>query len=383
MLDKSGVNTLSFEYTPVGSGENKIQIKVSFLEGEASFVNNSKSFFVNILDNKVNILLIAGSPSADLTIIKSSLSDDPNLKVNTLTQISSDKFLEQNQNLLLDSADIIYFIGYPNQNSDNGFLAKVFNKLRTKNVPLFLLLSSEVSPAKLKEIEDLLPVTVTQIQNTNLLVQPNPELNELSNPLLSHSSKNEWNNLPPITQALSNIKVKPEGKVIVKTMINGQPENNPLIITKNLGSKRSIVFNGSEIWRWKLQTAQKDIKLFDNFLFSSNRWLNAPDEDKKIKIKTSKKFYSAGEPIEFTAQVYDDLFNPLSDAELKLNLSGTDYHDEMILSSIGNGLYEGSLTLNKNGDYKFSGQVLFDGINLGSDNGTFNVGDVDLELDES
>lgn len=100
-------------------------------------------------------------------------------------------------------------------------------------------------------------------------------------------------------------------------------------------------------------------------------------------IRTSKKFYAAGEPIDFSAQVYDDLFNPLSDAELKLNISGPEYHDEIILSSIGNGLYEGSLSLTKNGDYKFSGQVLFDNKNLGYDNGTFNVGDVDPELLES
>lgn len=383
LLDKGGVNSLLFEYTPTASGEKKIQIKVSTLDGEASVLNNNKSFFVNVLDNKINILLIAGSPSADLTFIKNSLSDDPNFRVNTLTQISSDKFLEQNQNLLLDSANIIYLIGYPTQKSGNEFLARVFNKLKTKNIPLFLLLSSEVSPVKLKEIEDLLPVSITQIENNFLQVQPDPEINELSNPLLSYSSKNEWSNLPPIPRALSNVKVKPESKVIVKTLVNGQPKNNPLIITRNFGSKRSIVVLGNEIWRWKLQTAQKDIKIFDNFLLSSSRWLNAPDEDKKIKIRTSKRFYSAGEPIEFSAQVYDDLFNPLSDAELKLNISGPEYHDEMILNSIGNGLYEGSISINKNGDYKFTGQVLFDGKNLGTDNGTFNVGDVDLELAES
>lgn len=383
ILDKSGVNSLSFEYTPVESGEKKIQIKVSVLDNEASALNNNKSFFVNILDNKINILLIAGSPGADLTFIKNSLTEDPNLKVNTLTQISPNRFLEQNQNLLLDSADIIYLIDYPTQNSDNGFLTKVSDKLRNKNIPLFLLLSSDVSPLKLKTIEDLLPISVTQIENNYLQVQPNPEFNESSNPLLNHSSESDWNNLPPIPQAISNIKVKPEGRVIVKTLVSGQPRSNPLIVTKNLGSKRSIVVLGNEIWRWKLQTAQKNIKLFDSFLLSSNRWLNAPDEDKKIMIRTSKKFYAAGEPIDFSAQVYDDLFNPLSDAELKLNISGPEYHDEIILSSIGNGLYEGSLSLTKNGDYKFSGQVLFDNKNLGYDNGTFNVGDVDPELLES
>jgi len=99
LLDKSGVNSVSFEYKPIGRGEKKIQVKTSKLEGENSIHNNSKSFFVNILENKINILLIAGKPSADLTLIKTSLSSDLNFNVNTLTQITSDIFLEPNQNM--------------------------------------------------------------------------------------------------------------------------------------------------------------------------------------------------------------------------------------------------------------------------------------------
>lgn len=380
ILDKSGINSVSFEYTPTSSGEKKIRLKVSSLEGESSILNNQKSFFVNILDNKINILIIAGNPSADLTFIKNSLSSELNFSINTLTQISSDRFLETNPNLMLDSADIFYFLDFPNQGTGDQFLARVFEKIRSENIPVFMLLSSDVSPQKLAALEDVLPFSVSKIEKKYLLVQPNPELSELSNPILNHSTKNEWNNLPPIPQPLSNIKVKPESRVIIKATVNGQPGNNPLVITKNLGSKRSIAVIGKEIWRWKLQTAQKDLKLFDNFLLSSARWLNAPDEVKKVSIKTSKKFFSMGEPIEFTAQVYDELFNPLSDAEIKLLISNDDYSNELILSSIGNGLYEGSLSLNKNGDYKFTGTAIFNGKNIGTDNGAFNIGDLDIEL---
>ena len=72
-------------------------------------------------------------------------------------------------------------------------------------------------------------------------------------------------------------------------------------------------------------------------ILSTTRWLNAPDDQKKVKIKTSKKIYSSGELVEFTAQVYDESFNPVSEAEVKVNINAQNSKDELILNSIGAG----------------------------------------------
>ena len=179
---------------------------------------------------------------------------------------------------------------------------------------------------------------------------------------------------------LASITVKPESKIISKIRINNQPRNNALIVSRNLGSKRSVGVIAKDIWRWKLQTANKNLTLFDNFIISSSRWLNAPDDQKKVKIKTSKKFYSSGEVVEFSAQVYDESFNPVNDAEVKININSKDSKDEINLNSIGGGLYEGSISFSKNGDYLFKGIASINGKSLGEDKGSFNIGDVDIEM---
>ena len=74
VLDASGVNSVSFEYTPKQSGEKKLTLRISNQEGESTFLNNQKVFYINVLSNKINVLLLAGSPSPDLTFIKNSLS---------------------------------------------------------------------------------------------------------------------------------------------------------------------------------------------------------------------------------------------------------------------------------------------------------------------
>ncbi len=383
VLDASGVNSVSFEYTPKQSGEKKLTLRISNQEGESTFLNNQKVFYINVLSNKINVLLLAGSPSPDLTFIKNSLSTDQNLKVNTLTQISAGTFLEQNPLAKLDSADIIYLIEFPTSITSEDLITRLSNKLENRNTPFFLLLSAEVDLNKLNRISNLLPFTIQMIDKNYLQVQPDIQLSELSNPVLQNNLITDWNNLPPISQPIVALTLKPESKLLAKVRINNQPRNNPLIVSRSFGSKRSLAVIGKDIWKWKLQTATKDLTLFDNFIFSSARWLNAPDDQKKVRLKTSKKIYSANEMVEFSGQVYDESFNPVNDAEVKLTINGREFKEELNLTSVGGGLYEGSLTSIKNGDYVFNGTASINGKLLGDDKGSFNVGDVDIEMIDS
>jgi len=45
-----------------------------------------------------------------------------------------------------------------------------------------------------------------------------------------------------------------------------------------------------------------------------------------------------------------------------------------------NGIYDGTLIINKSGDYAYNGSVKLKGKILGSDYGKFSIGDIDIEM---
>jgi hypothetical protein len=332
------------------------------------------------LDNKINVLLIAGSPSADLTFIKSAIETDKNLRVNTLTKISSDKFLENSPQSKLDSADIIFLLNYPTANSSNDFFERVLQKLENKSTPFFTLVTIDVSLQKIARLNNLLPVTIQSLDKNYLQVQPDIQIQEIKNPIIQSNPISDWNNLPPIYQPFGVFIAKPESKIISKVKVNTTPRNVPLIVTRNFGSKRSIIVIGQDIWRWKLQMSTKAPNLFDNFILNSTKWLNSPEQNKRVKIVTSKKSYSAGEDVEFFAQVYDESLNTVNDAEVNIKIRNNNEASELTLNGVGNGLYEGKITLSKLGDYVFTGTASIDSKQLGEDKGIFNIGDIDIEM---
>ena len=383
-LSKDGIQSLNFAYTPAKGGEKKLTVRISNAEGEFTYANNKKIFYVNVISNKVRVLLISGSPSADLSFIKNTLNEDKNLTVNSITQISRNRFLEKNnRNQLLDSADVLFLIGFPSQVTNNNLIKKVEQEISQNDKPYFMVLSNSVDFNKLRQMQEILGFTVSNYSSGYNEIQLNITGEQVNNPLLQNNASdilNAWNNLPPILQPDANFSAKPESNVIAKVKVNNVPINKPLIISRRLGNQKSIAVLAANIWRWKLQTVTQNSNLFDKFILNSVKWLNTKDNLKQVTIKTSKKLYSLGDQVEFTGQVYDEAFNPVSDANVPINIKSGKNDYSVNLNSVGNGLYEGTFQANKAGDYTFSGEALQDGKKLGKSSGRFNIGSVDIEM---
>ena len=383
ILSSTGIQNISFDYNPESSGEKKMSISIKPLKNEFTDANNKKIFYVNVLSNKINVVLVASSPSADLTFINNSLKKDENLKVSSIVQVAQDKFLDKLNYQILDSANVLFLIGFPSDQTPKNLLDRVIARIKNDKVPYFLTLSSGINLNKLSLFGDELSFTVNQLSNGYREVQPQILQEQSNNPILKQGDKNLidlWNNLPPVLQPNSVFNPRIESKMLAQIKVNNKVINTPLILIKNFSGKRSVSVLAKDIWKWKLLLAPKGIDLFDSFIVNSLRWLRAGEEQKLVSIKTSRKNYSQGERIEFSAQVFDESLNPVSDAEIKIKIKSDKDEYETDLQNVGPGLYEGSIIINETGDFRFSGEAYNDGNLLGKDNGNFNIGEIDLEM---
>lgn len=382
-LSEEGVQTEKFDYTPHSTGEKKLTISLGKTAAEFSDANNKKISFINVLNDKVKVLLVAGSPSADLSFIKTSLLSDKNLSVNSITQISADKFLEDhNKSKLIDSADVFFLIGFPAKNTPSAVIDDIYSKIKNDRKPFYFLLSESTDLNKLKIFTPVLPFSIKRVGTEQIEVQPNVPAKESRNNIIKNDANDiieEWNNLPPVFQENTEFIAKPESEVIINSRINSIPISNPLVISSNLGS-RTIAVLAKDIWKWKLQTSDKTSDLFDRFILNSLRWLNTDEKQKKVLIKTKKKIYSPGEVIDFTAQVYDESFNSVDDASVDVEITNDKNSSKITLTSLQNGLYEGKFQTNDRGDFSFKGSAKKDNIIYGRDGGSFNIGELDVEL---
>ncbi len=383
-LSSEGTQNVAFTYTPVTGGEKKLTLTLAPLKGEYNLNNNKKVVFANVLKNKIKVLLIAGSPSPDLSFIKNTLEQDKNLTVNTITQIAQNKFLENNnRDRLLDSCQIIYLIGFPSAETSTDFLRKVKDEIENRNKAFFFVVSSSTDFNKLREIQNNLPFTIGKQAGGFFEVQPELREDGSRSPIVqtNNPKANEiWNDLPPVLKPNTELIPRPEAQVLSGIKINNVSINQPLILSKRIGNRRTIAVLGKDIWKWKLQTSQKNLDVFDRFVLNGAKWLNAKENRKQVQIKTIKKIYAKNEPVEFTAQVFDESFNPVNNAKVTVEIKNNNEKFNIALTSIGEGLYDGTFQTNIAGDYSFYGNAATENKALGTDEGKFNVGDIEVEL---
>ena len=383
VLNNSGIQNISFEYTPQISGEKKLSIELSKLKDEFTSENNKQIFYVNVLSNKIKVCILASTPSSDLTFIKNSLLLDGNIELTSIVQTSSDKFEAKINYQNLDSSDVLFLIGFPSTKTPDELLNRVISRIRDHKTPYFLTLSSDINLNRLLRLGDVLSFTVTQNMSGYKEVQPYILPNQSTNPILHYSSENSieaWSNLPPVLQLNAIFIPRIESKTIAQISINNSVANSPLVLSGNFSGRKSISVLAKDIWKWKLQTAPKELDLFDNFVVNSLRWLRASEEQKPVKIKTTKKNYSQGERIEFYGEVSDESLNPLSEAEINISISSAANKYEVDMQNVGPGLYEGSILINEVGDFKYSAQAKIKDHLLGKTSGTFNIGEIDIEM---
>lgn len=382
-LNPSGIQNITFDYKPQSSGEKKLNIQLSPLKGEFTTANNKQVFYVNVLSNKIKVLLLASSPNADLTFIKNSLKRDQNFQINSIVQISKDKFQENLNYNVVDSADVLFLIGFPSDVTPEELLNRVIKKIREKKTPFFVTLSAGTSMNRLSRFGNELPFSIAQTFNGSKEIQPFISPEQIANPIFRRADKNSldsWNNLPPVSQPNAIFSPRVESKTLAQIKVNNNVANSPLIISSSFSGRRSIAVLAKDLWKWKLQVAPKGLDLFDSFIVNSLRWLRAGEDQKLVNVKTLKKNFSQGERIEFSAEVFNESFDPVSDAEIKIKISSEKNNYETDMQNVGSGLYEGSIVINEPGDFNFSAEATADNKILGKDNGSFNVGEIDIEM---
>jgi len=73
-------------YTPEAVGSHRFAVHVSPLPGELTAANNRRLFSVKVLRSTMRVLILAAGPSTDLSVIRGTLAEDPNISVRARTQ---------------------------------------------------------------------------------------------------------------------------------------------------------------------------------------------------------------------------------------------------------------------------------------------------------
>lgn len=374
-------------YIPEGEGTKRFTVRVSSLPGELTSENNTKMFFARVLRSRLRVIILAGGPSPDVSIIKQTLREDRNITVSSFVQRLPDGFYEGTlTKAAIDSADCILLTGFPTAGTTGGVLDLVRAAFLQDSKPVFFVAGKDVDETRLDLIRPALPFSTASVSLAEQYVFFQPSDAQRSNPILMvNSSPDVWTRMPPIFKTHTVYRAKPEATVLGNARIQAVTLSEPLILTRSVNRQKSLAILGYGIWRWRLmaQGNPETAQALSAFLVNGIKWLTTREESRPVKVTPVKEMFSQGEPVEFVGQVYDGSARPVDNADLRVVVQSADREYETIMRQLGSGRYEGTIEGLSAGDYTFRAVAQTDGQRFGEDRGRFTIGELNLEFQDT
>jgi hypothetical protein len=408
LKDPTGDLAASFVYKPEREGIQKLTARVSSLSDEASDKNNVRLAYVKVLRNKFKVVLFAGAPSSDVGFLRQYFTGNPAYELRTYIQEKGAEFSEGALDRgAIANSDLVILVGFPIAASSDESVAAVRDLLTKGGKSLLFIPSRQIDYNKLAVLGDALPFRVDPRSASQNELKTSLELTTAAkdNPVLhipsAEQSTLNWESLAPLFRTETHFEARPESRVLADASVQGVNLGDPVLITRQLGTSRQIALTSYGIWQWRLtsfgreqafksQVRGKDttatFSALDIFLSNSLRWLTTQEENKRVRIEPTRKFYQAGERIDFVGQVYDESYVPIERADVTARITGPSgvRPIDLVLQDVGNGRYTATLPQGlPQGDYSYAGSASRNNSTIGTDQGRFSVGEFNIEFAET
>jgi hypothetical protein len=343
---------------PVTSiGVKTYTVSLQALENEKNTINNKKSFGIEVIDERTNVLILSSIIHPDLGALKKAIES------NEQRLVTIKKSDEQDVDLKEYQAVVLY--------QPNASFKPFFETIKTLGINTFTITGTSTDYRFLNEEGNLFTRELSaQVEDYQAEFNRNFSTFQIDDIGFS--------NLPPLTDEFGEVSIKKAHTPILMQTISGLPTGSSLLSTFEDGPQGHAVLFGEGIWRWRAQSYldNQSFEAFDEFLGKLVQFLASKERRNRLNINYNS-FYNGGDNIVIAAQYFDKNYEFDARAKLSMVVIGenntTRQEIPMVLK---NNRYEVDLSSLPPDSYKFS--VTVDGESI-SRSGSFEIIEFNVE----
>ncbi len=340
------------------TGLQHYKLKLSALPEELNTSNNICDVFIDVLDARQKVLILADAPHPDIAALKESIEANQNYEVESYTIDNFDKPLKKYNLVILH-----HLPGARNA------AAKIISEINTYNIPVWLF-----SGANTILKSDL---SFTPSQKTN---EAEPVLDE-NFPLftISEELRKAIKSFPALNCPYGTYSAESRSNVLFYQRISIVETKTPMMFFSVSGENKIAIFSGEGIWKWRLQdfAVHSNHNLFDELISKTVQYLSLKADKGFFKVSCKNNFLE-NEAIELGAEVYNESYELINEPEVSITISNADNKKFPYTFSKTSNAYHLNAGMMPAGEYKFEAKVK-QGSKLYTQHGEFSVIPLQIE----
>lgn len=338
-------------------------INLPATEGEANTVNNRRDLFVEVVDEKKNILIVSASPHPDVNAIKEALSTQEtySITIATADKIPSD----------VNKYHVIILHQLPSVRMD------IPAALRGLNKPVWYILGEQTNPALLNQHQQ----SVYLSTNSSGLRDAMPAYNTAFNIFtLPADVQAVADRLPPLGVQPGSIKMSPDATALFY-MKNDKEQ--PLWILHQ-GAKPMAMLTGEGIWRWRLYEYRyfNQHQVVDECIRQTVSFLTANSNERPLQVTLPKYVWNDKEAITMNAYLLNTNNQQINAPEAQLIVADSAGNKQTYSFEKSGSAYRLNIGIRAGGRYTYTASTNYNG-KAYTASGSFVVESMPLELMET
>ncbi len=348
------------------AGVQRFRVAINTIEGEVTTTNNVKDIFIDVLDARQKILIIAQSPHPDLTAIRQSLIDNKNYEIK-IEYAGRRKAKIADYNFV-----ILHQLPGVNNNANN-----IIQEINAKKLPHLFIVGSQSNLTNLNQVQDLLTIN-GDAKNTNDV--QGVIADDFSIFTTNDVAKNSLPNFSPLSAPFGEFKESVNAQILLYQRIGKIDTKYPLLVLGEEGGVKKGVLAAEGIWKWRLfdYLQNKNHDVFEEIIGKTIQYLTLKEDKRRFRISLDKNIFNENEPIILDGEVYNDNYELINTEEVGLvikNSEGKEFPSTFNRTAKAYSLNAGVFPV---GNYTFRGKTVQNGKEL-TYNGQFSVQPVQLE----
>lgn len=351
-------------------GINKYTVRLENISGEEILENNQRTFYINVIDSRQKVLILANAPHPDVGAVKFAIENNSDMEVqsNNITDYKGN----------YKDFDVIVLHNLPSKKH------QVPKEILDSKKPLMVFIGGQTDLTQLNRM--YLGFQFSGNWNTDATY---PSINQDFSAFKIDAKFNKvFKNSPPVFSRFAKVTFKGANSVFLYQKVGSIVKNEPLVFFNEVNNVKKVIINADGIWKWRLNDYNEN-ETTENFDYLMDKFVQyvAVKEDKSnFRVKT-KSVYNENEDVVISAELYNDSYELVNSSEVKITLKNEagekfdyallPYEDiyKLNLGKLQSGFYEYNASAELNGKtYTKTGQflikeILLEYINLQADHG--------------
>ena len=347
------------------AGIQRYKVRLSRVEEEVSFANNEQDIFIDVLDGRQKILILANAPHPDITALKQSMELNDNYEVTVA--------LANDFNQSLKDYNLVVLHQLPSLTNP---IVKIIEDLVKNNTSRLFILGNHSSLNYFNNLQTGLTITgnAGKQNESQAFLTDNFTLFTLNENTLNSVKK-----FPPLITPFGNYKVSGASHALLNQRIGIVDTKEPLVLFNAAEQSKTGVIAGEGIWRWRMAdySENQNHDVFDELISKMVQYLSVKVDKSHFRVLTKNNYYE-NEAVEFDAELYNDSYELINEPEVSMTIINSDNKKFPYVFNKTTNAYHLNAGILPVGDYRYEARVKA-GDKILTEKGEFSVSPLQVE----